>query len=96
MSSPDPSSKKDNQRNSKKETKKDNQPLSLLKDLPNLSKAPAMAKKNQGFDDFDFEDDHAQKSVLGNPSSKYSKAEQHLNDFYKEEKEGFKVPQQKF
>lgn len=94
MSSPDPSSKKDNQRNSKKENKKDN--LSLLKDLPTLSKAPALQKKNQGFDDFDFEENHAQKSILGNPSSKYGKAEQHLKDYYKEEKEGFKVPQQKF
>jgi len=62
-----------------------------------LGKAPALAKKHQAFmDEFDFEDDHAQKSVIGNPSSKYSKAEQHLNDFYKEEKEGFKVSQQKF
>lgn len=68
LSSPDPSSKKDNQRNSKKETKKDNQPLSLLKDLPNLNKVPAATKKNQGVDAFDFEDQHAQKSVLGNPS----------------------------
>jgi hypothetical protein len=67
LSSPDPSSKKDNQRNSKKETKKDNkQPLSLLKDLPNLGKAKTTSEsKNQGFDDFDFDDEHAQKSVLG-------------------------------
>ena len=46
---------------------------------------------NDGFDDFDFEDDQQQKSVLGGSQDKFSKAEQHLQDFYKEEQEGFKV-----
>lgn len=52
MSSPDPSSKKDNLRNSKKdsqpkEKKAADKPLSLLKDLPSLSGKlqPAAAQK---------------------------------------------------
>lgn len=60
MSSPDPSSKKDNQRNTKKDTKPhdkpaSSQPLSLLKDLPSLNGKPK--QQSYGFDDNDFDDD---------------------------------------
>lgn len=103
MSSPDPSSKIQNARNSKKETKKAEekksaqQPLSLLKDLPSLG-GPASRQQSQpqSFDEFDddFNDDAQQKSVMGSGSvaqNKFSKAEQYLKDVQTEEREGFKI-----
>ena len=96
MQSPDATSKKDNKKSTKKDNappvKKDGgqQPLSLLKDLPSLGGKKQQAPSNQ-FDDFDeFDDEEQQKSVIGGGvHDKYSKAEQHLQDFYKEEKEGY-------
>lgn len=76
MQSPDPSSKKDNKKNSKRDNppkdkkSEGQQPLSLLKDLPSLG--PSLPQK-QNFDAFDFDEEQQQKSVLG--SNKYSKAE---------------------
>lgn len=83
MQSPDPNSKKENGRsskqqakNEKKEKPKDTQPLSLLKDLPSLGGSKKAPPASSGFDDFDFDDDQQQKSVMGSGSvNKFSKAE---------------------
>jgi hypothetical protein len=119
MSSPDPTTKKENSRKSKKDgqkkeekakagakkEKKDKQKeksdaapansLAKLDDLPSLgggmaSKIPATQQivddDSGGFGDFNFDEDH-----IGDSSNKFSDAEKHLKDFYKEENEGFKV-----
>lgn len=39
-----------------------------------------------GFDDFDINED-----VVGDSSNKFDDAEKHLQDFYKEENEGYKI-----
>jgi len=47
-----------------------------LKDLPSLGGKPQVKVPSSGFEDFDFDDDHQQKSVIGSgPKSKFSKAE---------------------
>lgn len=43
-------------------------------------------ESNDGFDDFDLNED-----AFGDSSNKFDDAEKHLKEFYKEEKEGFKV-----
>jgi hypothetical protein len=65
-----------------------------LGDLPSLGSGPVInnaAKitnnSNSGFDDFGFDDDSEQEK----PSSKINDAEKHLQDFYQEENEGFRL-----
>ena len=66
--------------------------MSNLADLPGLGKptnaaAPKFREEDSGgFDDFDFEEDH-----LGDSSNKFDEAEKQLQDFYKEENEGYKI-----
>lgn len=43
-------------------------------------------ESNDGFDDFDLNED-----AFGDSSNKFDDAEKHLKEFYQEEKEGFKV-----
>ena len=47
---------------------------------------PVEDESNDGFDDFDINED-----AFGDSSNKFDNAERHLNDFYKEESEGFKI-----
>lgn len=47
---------------------------------------PVEDESNDGFDDFDINEDH-----FGDSSNKFDDAERHLKDFYKEESEGFKI-----
>ena len=62
--------------------------MSSLNDLPSLggSKKAAAPPVEEEFDDFDFGADQ-----IGDSSNKLSDAEKRLQDFYKEESEGFKV-----
>ena len=63
--------------------------MSSLNDLPSLGgkrPAPPIEEDSNGFDDFDFGNDH-----IGDSSNKLSDAEKRLQDFYKEENEGFRV-----
>ena len=116
--SPDPSTKKENQRKSKKDNAKkragkvdkkskqkdEGSAMSKLGDLPSLGgpapganrfgggfaagggKATFDDESNDGFDDFDMNED-----AFGDSSNKFDDAEKHLKDFYKEEQEGFKM-----
>ena len=103
VSSPEPSTKKENQRKSKAETKKDpaakkSQPdtkpkgnsMTSLNDLPSLGgkkqPPPQVEEESNGFGDFDFDQDH-----IGDSSNKLDDAEKRLQDFYKEDAEGFRV-----
>ena len=43
-------------------------------------------ESQDGFDDFDINED-----VVGDSSNKFDDAEKHLQDFYKEENEGYKI-----
>lgn len=66
--------------------------LTKLDDLPSLGgfgkkqPAPKIEEDSNGFNDFDFDDDQ-----IGDSSNKLSDAEKKLSEFYKDEKEGFKV-----
>ena len=51
---------------------------------------PVEDESNDGFDDFDMNED-----AFGDSSNKFDNAEKHLNDFYKEENEGFKISSNK-
>ncbi len=103
MQSPDPSSKKENQRKSKKESKSNKSAAGgggLLGDLPGLG-GGKFSQEHSGFDDFDFDDNspppqkQAKQGKGGGGGSKgrdkFSAAQAALDDFEKEEQEGFKI-----
>lgn len=61
--------------------------LTSLNDLPSLGgkkQALPVEEESNGFGDFDFGEDH-----IGDSGNKLSDAEKRLQDFYKEESEGF-------
>jgi len=63
--------------------------LTSLNDLPSLGgkkQALPVEEESNGFGDFDFGEDH-----IGDSGNKLSDAEKRLQDFYKEESEGFNV-----
>lgn len=69
--------------------------MAKLDDLPSLGVPPKKANHfssnieksgNDEFDDFNFDEDH-----LGDSSHKFDNAEKLVKDFYKENKEGFKL-----
>lgn len=84
--------------------------MSALADLPSLGGPPGLKSRgmggfggfgadaaepvedesNDGFDDFDMNED-----AFGDSSNKFDNAERHLNDFYREENEGFKISSSK-
>ena len=84
--------------------------MSALADLPSLGGPPGLKSRgmggfggfgadaaepvedesNDGFDDFDMNED-----AFGDSSNKFDNAEKHLNDFYREENEGFKISSSK-
>ena len=79
LQSPDPSSKKENVRQSKKETKPTTN-SNLLGNLPGFG-----ARDNSGFEEFDFEESSPPKKAKSKTKSKLQAAEEHLDDFYQDE-----------
>lgn len=63
--------------------------MASLNDLPSLggpSKKAPVDEDSNGFGDFDFNTD-----FIGDSNNKLDDAEKRLQDFYKEDKEGFHV-----
>lgn len=86
-SKPVDNSNKDNSAKAKPTAKGSS--LTSLNDLPSLGgkkQALPVEEDSNGFGDFDFGEDH-----IGDSGNKLSDAEKRLQDFYKEESEGFNV-----
>ena len=96
MSSPDPSTKKENQRKSKKENKpkgdkkkagakkednKSGSDMTKLDNLPGFGKPSAQPKFQQQEDSGGFDDFDFEEDHIGDSSNKYSDAEKHLREF---------------
>ena len=106
MSSPDPSTRKENSKKSKKDKQKadknkakskpkvdqDNSGsgMASLGDLPGFGKPNAQPVRFKDEDSGGFDDFDFEEDVIGDSSNKFDDAEKHLRDFEQEQQTGYK------